>query len=109
MPDDCRQSYASATRTEKDVFTTPAPVSILDKLTLRDQAPNTVADLFVGLPGLDAAGVGGNQTRPAVRGQRGQRILLLEDGIRLNNSRRQQDFGELPALVDVSTVRWACV
>jgi len=94
----------TATRTEKDVFTTPAPVSILDKLTLSEQAPNTVVDLFVQLPGLDVAGVGGNQIRPTVRGQRGQRILLLEDGIRLNNSRRQQDFGELPALVDVSAV-----
>ncbi|MGH7675382.1 MAG: TonB-dependent receptor plug domain-containing protein, partial [Gemmatimonadales bacterium] len=94
----------TATRTEKDVFLTPAPVAILNKLTLGEQAPNTVAEAFAQLPGLDVAGVGANQTRPTVRGQRGQRVLLLEDGIRLNNSRRQQDFGELPALVDVSTV-----
>jgi hemoglobin/transferrin/lactoferrin receptor protein len=94
----------TATRTEKDVFLTPTPVAILNKLTLGEQAPNTVVDLFVQLPGLDVAGVGANQTRPTVRGQRGQRVLLLEDGIRLNNSRRQQDFGELPALVDVSMV-----
>ncbi len=94
----------TATRTAKDVFLTPTPVAILSKLMLTEQAPNSVADAFTTLPGLDVAGVGGNQSRPTVRGQRGQRVLLLEDGIRLNNARRQQDFGELPALVDASTV-----
>src|SRR4029079_4059732 len=42
--------------------------------------------------------------RPTIRGLGGQRILLLEDGLRLNNSRRQQDFGELPALSGISGV-----
>jgi outer membrane receptor protein involved in Fe transport len=28
----------------------------------------------------------------------------MQDGLRLNNSRRQQDFGEIPALVDPSEV-----
>ena len=35
--------------------------------------------------------------------QRGQRVLLLEDGIRLNNPRRESDFGELAAIVDISS------
>ncbi|MGH7644645.1 MAG: hypothetical protein ACREMR_03570, partial [Gemmatimonadales bacterium] len=34
----------TATRTEKDVFTTPMPVAILDKLRLSEQTPNTVAE-----------------------------------------------------------------
>jgi outer membrane receptor protein involved in Fe transport len=57
--------------------------------------------LFRELPGLDVTGVGPNQARPVIRGQVGQRVLLLSDGLRINNSRRQQDFGEIPALVDV--------
>ncbi len=92
----------TATRTPKKLFNAPAPVSVLDTAEVRRQQPNTAADMFRQVPGLDITGVGTNQTRPAIRGQRGQRILLLEDGLRLNNSRRQQDFGELPALVDVS-------
>jgi outer membrane receptor protein involved in Fe transport len=94
----------TATRTEKDVLRTPVSVSVLDSADIRQAAPNTVADLFRHLPGLDVTGVGTSQTRPTIRGQRGQRILLLEDGIRIGNSRRQQDFGELPAIVDVTGI-----
>ncbi|MGE0351594.1 MAG: TonB-dependent receptor plug domain-containing protein [Gemmatimonadales bacterium] len=94
----------TATRNEKRVFATPAPVSVVDSSTLRRQMINSASDLFRDLPGLDVTGVGPSQTRPSIRGQRGQRILLLEDGIRMNNSRRQQDFGELPSLVDPSQI-----
>ena len=94
----------TATRTEKDVHSAPVAVSVLDSADIREAAPNTAADLFRNLPGLDVTGVGTNQTRPAIRGQRGQRILLLEDGIRVGNSRRQQDFGELPAIIDVTSI-----
>jgi len=93
----------TATRTERSVFETPTPVSVLDRETIRERAPNSVSDLFRGLAGLDVTGVGTNQVRPVIRGQRGQRVLVMEDGLRLNNSRRQQDFGELPALVDIAS------
>ncbi len=94
----------TATRSPRPVFRTPAPVSVVDSMTLRRTRPNTVTDLFRDLPGLDVNGVGVQQPRPVIRGQRGQRILLLEDGVRLNNSRRQQDFGEVPSLVDPGQV-----
>jgi len=66
--------------------------------------PNTISDLFRTLPGLDVTGVGASQVRPQIRGQGGQRILLLNDGLRMNNTRRQKDFGELPALVDLGAI-----
>ena len=94
----------TATRTPRTVFLTPAPVSVVDAAAIRRARPNTVTDLLRGLPGVDVTGVGVQQPRPVIRGQRGQRILLLQDGVRLNNSRRQQDFGEVPALVDVASV-----
>ena len=94
----------TATRTEKPVFATPSAASVVDRSAIRDLTPNSPTDVLRHLPGVDVTGVGPNQARPAIRGQRGQRILMLEDGMRLNNSRRQQDFGELPALVDVNTV-----
>jgi hemoglobin/transferrin/lactoferrin receptor protein len=94
----------TATRSEKLVFRTAAPLLVVDSSVIRREAPNGIADLFRNLPGMDVTGVGPNQTRLMVRGQRGQRILLAEDGIRLNNSRRQQDFGELPAFTDVNGI-----
>lgn len=94
----------TATRGPREASKIPQPVSVVQRRDLIQQAPNTVTDLFRSLPGLDVTGVGVNQARPEIRGQRGQRILLLEDGLRLNNFRRQQDFGELPALVDVTGV-----
>ncbi len=94
----------TATREEKGIFETAAPVSVVDTVAIKEQKPNNVADLIRDLPGVDINGIGANQARPTIRGQRGQRILLLEDGLRLNNARRQADFGELPAIVDVTKV-----
>ena len=94
----------TATRAERQVFRTPTPLLVTDAQTVREESPNGVQDLFRNLPGVDVVGVGPNQGRLQIRGQRGQRILLLENGTRLNNSRRQQDFGELPALTDVNGV-----
>ncbi len=94
----------TATRQAQLVFRTPNPVLVIDSGVVRREAPNGVSDLFRNLPGVDVTGVGPNQTRLAIRGQRGQRILLAEDGVRLNNSRRQQDFGELPAFTDINGI-----
>ena len=94
----------TATRSERSTFDTPQPITVLDSATLREKLPHGVADLFRDVAGLDASGVGPNQRRPEIRLQRGQRILVLEDGLRLNNSRRQQDFGELPALAGITGV-----
>lgn len=94
----------TATRDARLVRTIPRPVSVVEDLEIDRLQPNNVADLFRTLPGLEVTGVGANQTRPSIRGQRGQRLLLLQDGLRMNNTRRQQDFGEIPALVDIDAV-----
>lgn len=94
----------TAARVDRPVFRTASPLLVVDTSVIRQESPNGVADLFRNLPGVDVTGVGPNQTRLMIRGQRGQRILLSEDGVRLNNPRRQQDFGELPALTDINEV-----
>jgi outer membrane receptor protein involved in Fe transport len=94
----------TATRRATEVFNVPSPVTVLDASLLQRRSPANLTELFRDYSGLDVIGVGGNQLRPSIRGQRGQRILLLQDGLRLGNTRRQQDFGELPALVDPSSV-----
>lgn len=94
----------TATRGPRELSSIPQPMTVVQRRELQQLNANTVSDLFRALPGLDVTGVGLNQARPQIRGMKGQRILLLADGLRLNNSRRQQDFGEIPALVDVSGV-----
>lgn len=94
----------TATRDLREVFRTPTPVSVVDSTTLARRAPASITDLFLDLPGLDVNGVGPSQSRPIIRGQLGQRILLLEDGIRMNNSRREADFGEIPSLVGLEAL-----
>src|SRR5437867_1534348 len=94
----------TATRSATSTFDTPQPITVIDSAMLRDKLRNGVADLFTDIDGLDASGIGPSQRRPEIRGQRGQRILLLQDGLRLNNTRRQQDFGEIPALAGIASV-----
>lgn len=94
----------TATRSERPVSEVPMPVTVLGQLSLRQTGANSVADAFRDVQGLDVTGVGTSQVRPIIRGQRGQRILVLGDGLRLNNARRQQDFGEIPALFDISSI-----
>ncbi|MGI9628989.1 MAG: TonB-dependent receptor plug domain-containing protein [Longimicrobiales bacterium] len=89
----------TATRSARPVFLTPAPAATLGREQIFRRLATTPTDVLETTPGVDISGVGERQARPVIRGFRGQRILLMADGIRLNNSRRQQDFGELPALV----------
>lgn len=106
-PDSARTLRAvtvTATRAPTEVSKVPQPVTVVDSASIREKAPNSAADLLKEAPGVDVVGTGPNQGRPSIRGQRGQRILLLQDGLRMNNNRRQQDFGELPALVDVDQI-----
>ncbi|MBK8058329.1 MAG: TonB-dependent receptor [Gemmatimonadetes bacterium] len=99
-----RTVTVTATRAPTDVRQVPAPVTVYDSASIREKSPNSAADLLREARGSTSWGRGPNQGRPSIRGQRGQRILLLQDGLRLNNNRRQQDFGELPALVDVDQI-----
>ncbi len=89
---------------EKDAFEVSTPVTVIQELEISRRLPDNAADLLRNEPGVDVNGVGVNQARPVIRGQRGLRILFLEDGLRMNNARRQTDFGELSALVDVDDI-----
>lgn len=94
----------TATGSERDTFEVATPVTVIDTTQIQREQPENAADLLRDQPGVDVNGVGPNQARPVIRGLRGLRVLLLEDGLRLNNARRQTDFGELPGLVDLESV-----
>jgi hemoglobin/transferrin/lactoferrin receptor protein len=92
----------TATGYESDSHKVPTPVTVITEPAR--QLPDSAADLLRQEPGVDVNGVGTNQTRPVIRGQRGLRILFLENGLRMNNPRRQTDFGEIPSLTDIESV-----
>jgi outer membrane receptor protein involved in Fe transport len=89
---------------ETDAFEVATPVTVIPALELERRMPDNAAELLRDEPGVDVNGVGANQARPVIRGQRGLRVLFLEDGLRLNNPRRQTDFGEISGLVDLGAV-----
>jgi len=94
----------TATGSEVDVFDIATPVSVIPEEEIRRKLPENAVDLFRALPGVDVNGVGPNQARPIIRGQRGLRVLFMENGLRLNNARRQSDFGEVSGLIDMDSV-----
>lgn len=89
---------------EADSFEIATPVTVIRAIDIERRSPDNAAELLRDEPGVDVNGVGPNQARPVIRGQRGLRVLFLEDGLRLNNPRRQTDFGEITGLVDVGSV-----
>ncbi len=94
----------TATGSRTEAFEVSTPVSVLHREEIQRLAPDSAADLLRYQPGVDVNGVGPNQTRPVIRGQRGLRVLFLQDGLRMNNPRRQTDFGEIPGLVDTESM-----
>jgi hemoglobin/transferrin/lactoferrin receptor protein len=98
------QTTVTATGSEIDSFEVSTPLTILGIEEIEARMPDNAADLLREEPGVDVNGVGPNQARPVIRGQRGLRVLFLENGLRMNNARRQTDFGEIPGLVDMDSV-----
>ncbi|MGH7572912.1 MAG: TonB-dependent receptor plug domain-containing protein, partial [Gemmatimonadota bacterium] len=95
----------TATRTERSGFEVPAPVTVIDKAELERRQAAKPGDLFALEPGLEVEGSGPFLGLPVVRGLSGNRVLLLVDGQRLNNSREAVNFGGVqPSLVDVAEI-----
>nr|WP_233212547.1 TonB-dependent hemoglobin/transferrin/lactoferrin family receptor [Collimonas sp. PA-H2] len=96
----------TATRSETAVSQTPSSISVISADTIEEQQPRDVKDLLRYEPGVTvrhgpyrptsaatAGGRGGNEGIN-IRGLEGNRILLMEDGIRLPSS---FSFGPLEA------------
>ncbi len=104
LPSFFEKTTVTATGHEADVLETATPVTVVDRQEIERQTPDNASDLLRAEPGVDVNGVGPNQSRPIIRGQRGLRVLFLADGLRMNNPRRQSDFGEIPGLIDIDAV-----
>ncbi len=77
----------TATRGQITSDDTPVPVSVVGREDIQKKAVNTIGDIFRTLPGTSTVNEGGFQVRPRIRGLDSNRVLILVDGERLNNSR----------------------
>jgi hemoglobin/transferrin/lactoferrin receptor protein len=81
------------------------PVSVVDREELDRKNISTIGDIFRTLPGTSTVNEGGFQVRPRIRGLDSNRVLILVDGERLNNSRTSTgQSGIEPGLVETSQI-----
>ena len=95
----------TATRGQITSEDTAVPVSVIGREDIQRKAVNTVGDIFRTLPGTSTVNEGGFQVRPRIRGLDSNRVLILVDGERLNNSRTSTgQSGVETGLVELSQV-----
>ena len=99
------QVTVTATRTQISTEETAVPVSIVGREDIERKAVNTIGDIFRTLPGTSTNNEGPFQVRPRIRGLDSNRVLILIDGERLNNSRTSTgQSGIEPGLVETSQI-----
>ncbi len=90
-----------ATRHERAVADTPYHTFILDSETLTLQLqPRSLVEGLAAVPGVMLQKTGHGMTTPYMRGVTSQRVLLLADGVRLNNSYLREGPNQYWNLVD---------
>lgn len=95
----------TATRTQITSEETAVPVSIVGREEIERKAVNTISDIFRTLPGTSTVNEGAFQVRPRIRGLDSNRVLILVDGERLNNSRTSTgQSGVETGLVETSQI-----
>jgi TonB-dependent heme/hemoglobin receptor len=95
----------TATRTQILTSETAVPVSVVGREDIERKAVNTIGDIFRTLPGTSTVNEGAFQVRPRIRGMDSNRVLILVDGERLNNSRTSTaQSGIETGLVEASQV-----
>lgn len=98
----------AATKTERDVDTTPGEVGIVERKDLDLQQPGKLEDVLKYLPGTEAKdGPRRIAERPNIRGLDGPRVLVTTDGARMNfdSGHKGQIFAEPDYLKRVEVVR----
>lgn len=95
----------TATRTQISTDETAVPVSVVGREEIERKAVNTIGDVFRTLPGTSTVNEGAFQVRPRIRGLDSNRVLILVDGERLNNSRTStSQSGVEVGLVETSQI-----
>jgi len=94
----------TASRAAKGNFRLPNFIYSVNQGTKARQNPNIMVDLLKNAAGIEILDAGQFLARPAIRGVFGSRVLLLEDGIRMNTFRDFPLWGTSSALIEVDQV-----
>lgn len=76
----------TATRVEREVFNTPQAVTVVDDLAVEQANAGTTPDILTGVEGVLVQKTNAGGGSPFIRGLTGKQVLLLVDGVRVNNS-----------------------
>ncbi len=90
----------TASREARDTFETPRSVSVVQTADLERTAPRTSAEALSRTPGVFVQKTNHGGGSPFIRGLVGNQILVLVDGLRLNNSTFRYGPNQYLATVD---------
>ncbi|EQB62742.1 MAG: hypothetical protein RBG1_1C00001G0321 [candidate division Zixibacteria bacterium RBG-1] len=94
----------TTSRSDKGSFRVPDFIYTLNPTTKARQNHNIMMDLLKNAAGIEILEAGQFLARPAIRGVFGSRVLLLQDGVRMNTFRDFPLWGTSPTLIDVDQV-----
>jgi len=80
------ETVVSTTKAETDLYLVPQHVSIVSEKRIEQRIPSTTPDLFDRLSGILVQKTNWGGGSVFIRGLTGKHILILVDGVRLNNS-----------------------
>ena len=86
LPDPEPEMVITATRVERQVFETPHAVSILDDQAVAESNAAKTPDFLTGTTGVLIQKTNAGGGSPYIRGLIGKQVLIMVDGVRLNNS-----------------------
>jgi outer membrane receptor protein involved in Fe transport len=90
----------TARRSPQDPFASDREISVVDRVLLRSLAPRTVPEALWESPGVFVQQTSHGGGSPILRGLVGPQVLILVDGIRLNNSVYRTGPGQYLNLID---------
>ncbi|MGH9816715.1 MAG: TonB-dependent receptor, partial [Candidatus Acidiferrales bacterium] len=98
-------TVVTASRQDGETFEAPLATALVGSGQLNRQVPINLAQALEEIPGVNWINAGAFRSRPVIRGLDSNRILVLVDGERLNNSRTStSDAGIETSLVDLAQV-----
>ena len=81
-----KEIVVTATRTPEEVAKAPAAVDVVTAKELEERQPRTTAEALREETGITVQKTNHNGGAPVIRGMMGNQILVMVDGIRLNNA-----------------------
>ncbi len=81
-----KEIVVTATRTPEEVAKAPAAVNVVTAKELQERQPRTTAEALREETGITVQKTNHNGGAPIIRGMMGNQILVMVDGIRLNNA-----------------------